>query len=402
MSPLRVWLKSFFRPPWPVIVFPHTGFDVIEEPLVEEEGMDGFSSGDYCPMVIGDVLDSRYQVVGKLGFGVSSTVWLARDMRDHRHVALKVHTRDEDNKHEFEIYQQLSKPSQHHGRKHVRDVLDTFTLPRPGGDHQCLVQKPLWESLQDLHNVMPNARLEVNILKSAIKQMLLALDYLHTECKLVHTDIKSDNIMQELNDISVLKKFVQGEVKNPSPRKIVSDRTIYLSRLLDPPKKFGRALLCDFGEAVQGEEKRNHNAQPEFYRSPEVMLKANWSYPADIWNLGTMIWQLLEGQPLFTGQHPTLNTYLTRAHIAEIIGLLGPPPNDLIQKGARSPEFFDQDGKWKIDDVEIQPRTLEESECCLEGEDKDKFLVFIRGMLTWRQEDRKTAAALLHDPWLNS
>lgn len=95
--------------------------------------------------------------------------------------------------------------------------------------------------------------------------------------------------MQELNDTSVLKKFVQGEVKNPSPRKIVSDRTIYLSRLLDPPKKFGRALLCDFGEAVQGEEKRNHNAQPEFYRSPEVMLKANWSYPADIWNLGTMV-----------------------------------------------------------------------------------------------------------------
>lgn len=119
---------------------------------------------------------------------------LCLQIRDHRHVALKVHTRDEDNKHEFEIYQQLSKPSQHHGRKHVRDVLDTFTLPRPGGDHQCLVQKPLWESLQDLHNVMPNARLEVNILKSAIKQMLLALDYLHTECKLVHTGILHDTV----------------------------------------------------------------------------------------------------------------------------------------------------------------------------------------------------------------
>lgn len=82
MNSLRVCLKSFFRrSSWPVIVFPHNGFDVIEEPLVEEEEMDGFSSGDYYPMVIGDVLDSRYQVVGKLGFGVSSTVWLARDMR---------------------------------------------------------------------------------------------------------------------------------------------------------------------------------------------------------------------------------------------------------------------------------------------------------------------------------
>ncbi|CAG8354151.1 unnamed protein product [Penicillium salamii] len=283
MSPLRVWLKSFFQrppPPWPVIVFPNNGFDIVEEPVVEEEESEGFSTGDYYPVVIGDVLDSRYQVVDKLGFGVSSTVWLARDMRNHRYVALKVYTRD-DNKHEFEIYKQLSKPSQHPGREHVRDVLDTFTLPRPGGDHQCLVQKPLWESLQDLHYIMPHARLEVDILKSAIKQMLLALDYLHTECKLVHTgmpycrverkkksidyfgDIKPDNIMQELNSTSILEKFVQDQIKKPSPRKIV-------------------ALLCDFGSAVQGEEERNHNAQPEIYRSPEVMLMANWSYPADI------------------------------------------------------------------------------------------------------------------------
>lgn len=107
--------------------------------------------------------------------------------RDHRYIALKVYTRDEDNKNEFEIYKQLSKTSQHPGREHVREALDSFTLSRPGGDHQCLVQKPLWESLHDLHYVMPHARLEVDILKSAIKQMLLALDFIHTECKLVHT-----------------------------------------------------------------------------------------------------------------------------------------------------------------------------------------------------------------------
>lgn len=82
MNPLRAWLKGFFqRPPWPVIVFPNKDFEIVDEPLLQEESMDGFSSGEYYPMVIGDVLDSRYQVVGKLGFGVSSTVWLARDMR---------------------------------------------------------------------------------------------------------------------------------------------------------------------------------------------------------------------------------------------------------------------------------------------------------------------------------
>ena len=95
--------------------------------------------------------------------------------------------------------------------------------------------------------------------------------------------------MQELNDNSVIEKFVQAELEKPSPRKVVNGNTIYLSRLFEPPKKFGKALLCDFGSAVQGEEQRHHNAQPEIFRSPEVMLMADWSYPIDIWNVGAMV-----------------------------------------------------------------------------------------------------------------
>ena len=95
--------------------------------------------------------------------------------------------------------------------------------------------------------------------------------------------------MQELNDTSVLQRLVQDEVKKSSPRRIIGDRLIYLFRLLDPPNQFGRALLCDFGSAVQGEEERNHNARPEIYKLPEVMLMANWSYPTEIWNLGVMV-----------------------------------------------------------------------------------------------------------------
>lgn len=45
---------------------------------VEEEF---FGIERYYPARIGDVLSSRYQIVGKLGFGNSSTVWLARDLQ---------------------------------------------------------------------------------------------------------------------------------------------------------------------------------------------------------------------------------------------------------------------------------------------------------------------------------
>lgn len=36
----------------------------------------------------------------------------------------------------------------------------------------------------------------------------------------------------------------------------------------------------------------------------------------------------------------------------------------------------------------------------VDEDERDKFLTFVRGMLKWRSEDRKTAAQLLNDPWL--
>ena len=47
---------------------------------LEEKGFEDFATGKYYSVRIGDILASKYQVVGKLGFGVSSTIWLARDL----------------------------------------------------------------------------------------------------------------------------------------------------------------------------------------------------------------------------------------------------------------------------------------------------------------------------------
>ena len=45
--------------------------------------------------------------------------------------------------------------------------------------------------------------------------------------------------------------------------------------------------------------------------------------------------------------------------------------------------------------------SLEDSEKNLEGRNKELFLQFIRSMLRWVPEERKTARELLEDPWLN-
>ena len=49
--------------------------------MVEEERLPFYNRDHYYPMRIGEVLKDRYQVVAKLGYGASSTVWLCRDLR---------------------------------------------------------------------------------------------------------------------------------------------------------------------------------------------------------------------------------------------------------------------------------------------------------------------------------
>jgi hypothetical protein len=58
-------------------------------------------------------------------------------------------------------------------------------------------------------------------------------------------------------------------------------------------------------------------------------------------------------------------------------------------------------GEWKSN-LEISHNiSLERPEEFLEGKNKEMFLDFMRGMLQWQPEDRKTAKELLEDLRLN-
>lgn len=46
----------------------------------EQEDVSQYFRGGYHPVVIGDVFDSRYRVIRKLGWGHFSTVWLCWDI----------------------------------------------------------------------------------------------------------------------------------------------------------------------------------------------------------------------------------------------------------------------------------------------------------------------------------
>lgn len=90
-----------------------------------------------------------------------------------------------------------------------------------------------------------------------------------------------------------------------------------------------------------------------------------------------------------------------------MISVLGPPPIELIKRGERSSEWFDENGKW-LEPDENEPERLpllpysglEVAEENLSGLDKELFLNFIKSMLQWEPEKRSTARELLNDPWM--
>lgn len=74
----RRWLK---KAPLQPLHFHDANFEMIPASRKIEEEIHDVSTGRYYPLRIGEVLNTKYQVVGKLGFGLGSTVWLANDLQ---------------------------------------------------------------------------------------------------------------------------------------------------------------------------------------------------------------------------------------------------------------------------------------------------------------------------------
>lgn len=50
-------------------------------PPFEEERLPWYRADQFYPVRIGETFQSKYKVVGKLGYGAYATVWLCRDLK---------------------------------------------------------------------------------------------------------------------------------------------------------------------------------------------------------------------------------------------------------------------------------------------------------------------------------
>ncbi|KAI1890516.1 hypothetical protein AGOR_G00154500 [Albula goreensis] len=171
----------------------------------EQEDPNDYCKGGYHHVKIGDLFNGRYHVIRKLGWGHFSTVWLAWDIQGKRFVAMKVVKSAEHYTEtaldEIKLLRSVRNTDPNDpSREKVVQLLDDFKISGVNGTHVCMVFEVLGHHLLKWIIKSNYQGLPLPCVKSIIRQVLQGLDYLHTKCKIIHTDIKPENILMNVNE----------------------------------------------------------------------------------------------------------------------------------------------------------------------------------------------------------
>ena len=106
---------------------------------------------------------------------------------DYIHVTLKIGTPEalEDELRVLRLLRTIK--TSHSGPLLVRQMLDNFQVDNKNGIFQCVVHPPLAISIKAFRRMLPERALPVSFVKLVLKHLLLGLDFLHTEAKVIHT-----------------------------------------------------------------------------------------------------------------------------------------------------------------------------------------------------------------------
>lgn len=143
------------------------------------EAIERYGPGGYHPVMIGDVLHNRYQIVDKLGFGGYSTVWLAQDKHREEYVAVKIGIVNSLSQ-EIKCLRALSASSAQPDQ--IPSPLDEFEVHGPNGIHPCYTMVP---ARCNLREASFNYLFPLDVARALVGGLAMAIAHMHS-CGYIH------------------------------------------------------------------------------------------------------------------------------------------------------------------------------------------------------------------------
>lgn len=170
-----------------------------------------------------------------------------------------------------------------------------------------------------------------------------------------------------------------------------------------------KILLIDFGQAfAPSQESKYESCAPASMRPPEVRFEPTrqLSFSSDVWLLACAIWSILCQRPLF-------DPYLTDDNDSTCgyIDTLGILPPEWWRLWEARREWFADNGTsldHRTDAYTLEDRfeSATQAPRCEEGmnpfeqDEKDALIAMLRSMMSYKPEDRITAAEVLESEWM--
>lgn len=294
---------------------------------------------------------NKYEVLGVVGEGAYSVVLKCRNKDTGEVVAIKKFKESEDDEivrkttlREVKILRML---------KHENIVMLREAFRRKG--RLYLVFEYVERTLLEVLEANPNG-VDPALVQKYVYELVKAIQWCHCN-DVVHRDIKPENLL------------------------IGSDDTL---------------KLCDFGFArtlpQRGGALTDYVAT-RWYRAPELLLAweqnghsfTNYGQAVDMWAIGCIMGELIDGQPLFPGESEIDQLYL----IQRVLGPLTPEQLELF---LRNPRFLG----LKFPDM-TRPETLEKRYL---GKVTKKLIQFMKALLKMEPSERATSTECLEHAYL--
>lgn len=220
-----------------------------------------------------------YRGFAKIGQGASGGVYTGHEKGSNRLVAIKQMNLEQQPKKDLIINEILVMKESSH--PNIVNFIDSYLC---GGELWVVMEYMEGGSLTDVvtFNIMTEGQIA-----SVCRETLKGLQHLHSK-GVIHRDIKSDNILlSQEGNIKLSKMIVQLLVR------------VNANFLFHYAADFGFCATIN-----EAHNKRTTMVGTPYWMAPEVVTRKEYGRKVDIWSLGIMAIEMIEGEPPYLTESP--------------------------------------------------------------------------------------------------